>query len=157
MPAKSSTIPIMTIVRDSREQRPYSFSQWTSIKPVTHKLPAGDYSVAGLEHRIAIERKSLIDAYGTFGSGRARFERELARLAEIDFAAVIIEASMWQALMYPPARVQKFTPKCFNRAWICWAQRFGVHFIFCETRDLAQRQTYLLLERFWRDVVDGKR
>jgi ERCC4-type nuclease len=156
-PKSKAAVPTMTIVIDSREQRPYSFAAWQGAPPVTRALPAGDYSVDGLEHRIAIERKSLSDAYGTFGGGRDRFERELQKLAEIDFAAVIIEASMWQALMYPPARVQKFTPKHFNRAWIAWAQRYGVHFLFCETRELAQRQTYLLLERFWRDVMDGKR
>ena len=147
-------VPTMTIIIDTREQAPYS---WPAASTIHRALPAGDYSVAGLESRVAIERKSLIDAYGTFGSGRARFERELAKLSQLEFAAVIIEASMMDALMHPPARVLKFTPKHFNRAWICWAQRHRVHFIFCETRDLAQRQTYLLLERFWRDVVDGKR
>jgi len=146
--------PAFSIVVDTREQTPYS---WPGIAIERHALSAGDYSVAGLESRIAIERKSLIDAYGTFGRGRARFERELARLARLEFAAVVIEASMAAALFCPPSRVQRFTPKCFNRAVIAWSQRFGVHFWFCDSRELAQRQVFLLLERFWRDATDGKR
>jgi ERCC4-type nuclease len=124
---------------------------------VRKALPAGDYSVLGLETRVSVERKSLIDAYGTFGGGRDRFERELEKLSKMEFAAVVIEAGMASALLRPPKEVQKFTPKHFNRAWICWAQRYRVHFLFCDSRALAQRQTYILLERFWRDVSDGKR
>lgn len=142
------------IVADSREQAVYS---WPGTPCIRAALPAGDYSVQGLEDRVAIERKSLIDAYGTFGRGRDRFERELAKLAKLDFAAVVIEASMLEALTRPPPKVQKFTPKHFNRAVIAWAERFGVHFFYCDCRALAQRQTFILLERFWRDVVDGKR
>jgi ERCC4-type nuclease len=144
----------LTLVIDSRENLPYS---WQGVRSISKALPAGDYSVLGLEARVAIERKTLIDAYGTFGRGRDRFERELARLSQMDFAAVVIEASMLEALTRPPPKVQKFTPKHFNRAVCAWSQRFGVHFWFCDCRALAQRQTYILLERFWRDVLDGKR
>lgn len=142
------------IVIDTREQRPY---QWPAAVTIRKALPAGDYSVLGLEDRIAIERKSLTDAYGTFGRGRKRFEKELSKLADMDFAAVVIEASMKRALRQPPARVQRFTPKHFNRAWIAWAERHGIHFMFCDNRELAQRQTFVMLERFHRDVREGKR
>lgn len=144
----------MAVVVDSREQAPYS---WPGVATIRAALPAGDYSVQGLEARVAIERKSLGDAYGTFGRGRARFERELEKLAQMEFAAVVIEASMLHALTCPPPKVQKFTPKHFNRAVVAWSERFGVHFWYCCCRELAQRQTYILLERFWRDVTDGKR
>ena len=144
-----------TIIIDTREQTPWEFPGAVSIRA---KLDAGDYSVEGLERRVAVERKSLSDAYGTFGGGRDRFERELARLQAMEWSAVIIEASMAFALLHPPERVEKFTPKHFNRTWIAWAQRFDrVHFMFCDCRELAARQCYLLLERFWRDCRDGKR
>ena len=45
--------PKMIIAIDTREQRPYRFV-WSEIKTLT----TGDYSVIGLEDRVAIERKS---------------------------------------------------------------------------------------------------
>jgi len=142
-----------TIITDTREQKPYRWD--TPAERGT--LKAGDYSVKGLEDRIAIERKSLIDAYGTFGKGRERFQRELEKLAGYEYAAVVIEATMLQALRPPENFRSSFNPKSFNRSWIAWAQRYGVHFMFCGGRELAQRQVYIMLERFWRDVQEGKR
>jgi len=61
-----------TIICDSREQLPYEFSgmEWgageTCVVPtVVRGLAQGDYSIQGLEDRIAIERKSLDDLYGS--------------------------------------------------------------------------------------------
>ena len=159
MTAAALKFPIpksLIIAIDSREQLPY---RWDNVTTIVKKLDAGDYSVVGLENRVGIERKSLADAYGTFGSGRKRFERELERLATYEYAAVMIEATMEHALTCKPehANVQQFTGKHFNRAWIAWSQRHRVHFVFAGSRALAQKQTYIMLERFWRDVKDGKR
>lgn len=53
-------LPQTLILIDSREQLPWDF-----ITPVTFgALPYGDYSVAGLEHLIAIERKSFPISWG---------------------------------------------------------------------------------------------
>ena len=54
------TLPKPTLIIDSMEQKPYSFKpfqKWfASIE--RKKLAAGDYSIAGLEDRVAVERKS---------------------------------------------------------------------------------------------------
>lgn len=73
---------------DTREQRPYGFED-----TIRKKLDAGDYSVCGYENRIAIERKSLEDWINTILRGRERFAREIERLKEYDFAAIVIEAT----------------------------------------------------------------
>lgn len=135
----------LTILIDSREQDPYRFTAPT----VTTGLRSGDYSIIGLQDKIAIERKSLQDAYQTFSHGRARFERELVRLSKLDYAAVVIEADLDKALFYPPTGM---SGKSFNRSWIAWAQRYGVHFVFANTRLHAQRITEIMLERFWEDL-----
>ena len=44
-------------------------------------LPAGDYSVAGLEGVVAVERKTLDDFVSTVIHSRARFREELRKLA----------------------------------------------------------------------------
>ena len=52
----------MKIIIDSREQRPFDFlSQNGDIETERGTLDTGDYSVAGLESRVAVERKSLAD------------------------------------------------------------------------------------------------
>jgi ERCC4-type nuclease len=83
-----------TILVDTREQTPWTFDGIKGISTRRHKLESGDYSIAGLESRIAIERKSLDDWIGTVLRQRQRFYRELDRLRSFDFRAVFIEASV---------------------------------------------------------------
>jgi len=60
----------MQIIVDTREQSPYSFATITPPpETIRATLKTGDYSLAGYENKITIERKSLIDAFGTFGEG----------------------------------------------------------------------------------------
>ena len=144
---------MFNIIVDTREQNPFDFR---IIKPqpqiIVATLQTGDYSIKGLEDRITIERKSLSDAYSTFGRGRARFERELERMAEFQFAAVVIEADWKTIIKYPPHR-SKVTPKHVYRSVIAWQQRYRVHFWACYSRAFAEKTTFVLLERFWIDTT----
>lgn len=83
----------MRIVVDTREQIPWTFED-QPVSTVRAKLEAGDYSVQGLERRVAIERKSLDDWTGTVLRERTRFYRELELLRAYDFRCVIIEAGV---------------------------------------------------------------
>ncbi|MCA1987342.1 MAG: hypothetical protein LDL27_12865, partial [Desulfovibrio sp.] len=68
----------MKIVVDTREQRPFRFERWPAVILEPGTLPTGDYSLPGLAHRVALERKSLDDLVSCLKStGRERFEREL--------------------------------------------------------------------------------
>lgn len=90
------------VVVDSREQAPYTFDAMPLsgrdrgkrlVVPIERKgLKSGDYSIVGMEERIAIERKSLQDLYSTLGQDRERFEAEFERLNQLEFAAIVIEA-----------------------------------------------------------------
>ncbi len=62
---------------DTREQLPLGL---TPLQSVEGTLTTGDYSVAGLKHVVAIERKSLPDLLGCIGQQRDRFDREVQRL-----------------------------------------------------------------------------
>lgn len=80
-----------TIIVDTREQTPLAFTRLESI-PGT--LTSGDYSVAGIEHLFAVERKSVSDLVGCCaGSNRERFERELHRLRGFRFARILVVGS----------------------------------------------------------------
>lgn len=82
------------IVVDTREQVPWRFDDIKGIELVRAKLDAGDYSIVGLERRVAIERKSIDDWHGTVLRDRARFYRELEALRAYEFRCVIIESSI---------------------------------------------------------------
>ncbi len=79
---------------DTREQLPWDLAP---LKSMRGTLPTGDYSVMGLQHEIAIERKSLPDLLGCIGQHRDRFDAEVQRLKAYPCRAIIVEAP-WSAL-----------------------------------------------------------
>jgi DNA excision repair protein ERCC-4 len=57
-------------------------------------LMTGDYSVAGLEKVLTIERKTLGDAVNTVIHNWTRFRKTLYRMAAMDHSIVLIEAGI---------------------------------------------------------------
>lgn len=53
----------MRIIQDSREQAPYAFAgpRYEGVEVEAGTLTVGDYSLAGLADRVAVERKELTD------------------------------------------------------------------------------------------------
>jgi DNA excision repair protein ERCC-4 len=88
-----------TIIIDTREQAPYSFDPRLAAT-VRRALPAGDYSVEGLEERVAVERKSRDDFVSTVIHGRERFRNELRKLAGYRTACVVVEAGVLDVLLH---------------------------------------------------------
>lgn len=82
----------MKIIIDTREQRPWTFSDY-DCETERKGLVTGDYSLVGLEDHISIERKSFADFLGSIGTGRDRFMREMQRLKAYPVKALIIEAT----------------------------------------------------------------
>lgn len=155
------------VVVDTREQMPFDFVGIAAdakqghapiaVRTVVGTLKSGDYSIQGFEDRIAVERKSLADLFSTLTSGRARFEREMERLAEMDFAAVVVEAS-WGDIARGPEHATKVSPRSIAASIIAFQQRFpSVHWVMAGSRTYAAVLTYRTLERFHRDVESGKR
>lgn len=79
------------VLIDTREQRPLRFVESLGVDCGVSSLPAGDYSVRGYTHLIALERKSIADLVQTLSTGRERFENELDLLAQYRFKAILIE------------------------------------------------------------------
>ena len=154
-----------TIVVDSREQAPYQFSDLPLtgrdrgkrliVPVVVRGLPAGDYSIDGLERVVAVERKSLEDLYGTLAAGRGRFEREIERLSELEFAAVVIEADVrevWRPAEFHPGWRSKLNPRSVEGTIVAWSVRYpGVHWWFMGSRRAAEVRVWGVLERVWRE------
>jgi DNA excision repair protein ERCC-4 len=87
-----------TIIIDTREQEPYSFDPRLAAA-VRRALPAGDYSLAGLEGSVAVERKTLDDFVSTVIHARKRFRDELRKLAGYRAACVVVEAGVADVLL----------------------------------------------------------
>ena len=128
----------ITAVIDTREQKPWSL---TPLKTQRGTLATGDYSIAGLEREIAIERKSLPDLLGCIGGARKRFEEELERLQAYPTRCVIVECTYtdleigsWQLGMGDVR--SKVDPKAALGSVLGWIAA-GIPFLFCGDADGA--------------------
>ena len=133
----------MTVVIDSRERRPYEFTD-----AVVKRLLTGDYSLNGLEDKVTGERKEKSDCYNSLGINRKRFKRELERMAGIDYAAIVIECSLGDFLSPPP--FSRLNPKAAINTLISWSIQYRVHIHFAQDRLHAKGVTYRILEKYWK-------
>ena len=138
----------LVIAVDTREQKPYPFPG-CQVKTLT----TGDYSIVGLEHQIALERKTKEDAYASLGRGRQRFKRELERLSTFDYAAIVIESSLPEFL-HPP-RFSRLKPKSAINTLISWAVKYRVGVFFAGDRRHGRALVRQLLKKYWRYHQEG--
>ncbi len=135
----------LQIVIDTREQRPYSFKQY-SCNCIRKTLKTGDYSLHGLEDQIVIERKSTADLYGSLSTGRKRFEDEFKRLQFINYPVLMIESSLLNLLN--PFTFSKMKPAAVLASIISWSQKYGVFIYFGCNRETSELLTYKILSMY---------
>ena len=122
------------IVIDTREQEPYGFACATEHR----RLEAGDYSIAGGEHRVAVERKSLSDFVHTVIHDFDRFARELEKLAAMTLACVVVEADLDDVLRGLRANdLRGAKPGSVLGAALHIAVRYRVPVYWCGSRQAA--------------------
>lgn len=143
------------LVVDTREQLPYEFSDVPAIIVSRYALPAGDYSLAGRENEVAVERKSLNDFVHTIIHERDRFRRELEKLQGYIRACVVVEGS-WDAICK-----QLYTSQAHPNSIIGSAMAiiidYGIPIYFFNGREAARDFTGLFLMRYerWRERIDA--
>ncbi len=133
----------LVIAIDTREQTPYRYQE-----SEVRSLPTGDYSLVGLESKVAIERKTKSDAFTSLGRERARFEREVRRLGRLDYGAIVVEATLRDLLR--PAKYSRMNPRAVVASLLAWSVRYGVPVYFAGDRDHGQELTRQLLSMYWR-------
>lgn len=139
----------MKIVVDSREQAPFPFAEY-DVEVSQGTLQAGDYSLAGLEPLVAVERKSLPDLVQCLGRERPRFERELERLRGFESAAVVVESPM-SALALGEYR-SVLHPKAAYESVVAFMCRYRLTFYFAQDRRGAEQFTFSFLRHFQRTI-----
>jgi ERCC4-type nuclease len=149
-----------TIVCDTREQLPFSFQniridrKKAFVMTQRYALPTGDYSITGYEDKVCVERKSLQDLYQTLGRERERFMRELERMEEMTYAAVVIEAT-WQQIADPtndPLWYSKMHPNSIIGTIVACAGEFPkTRWKATGNRANAEKMTFDILLKFYRN------
>lgn len=146
---------VLRVIVDSREQRPLDFSRWPEVALEVAGLPAGDYSLRGLETSVAIERKSLDDLVGSLSSGRDRFEAELCRVRGYALFAIVVEGSMQDvAEHHYRSRMQ---PHAVLQSLIAFQVRYGVPTIWAGSPTGAAYVAKSLLEKYLREHTERLR
>jgi len=140
------------IIVDSREQAPFTFAhQRYEAQVEGGTLSVGDYSLAGLIDRVAVERKSLPDLVACLGRERERFERELQRAAALDAFMVAVEAS-WGELAQGNYRSQ-LNPHAACQSVLAFQARYRIPFLFAGSRAAAEYAAW----GFLRQYLEGAR
>jgi len=143
------------LIQDTREQAPFTFAGY-DCEVQAGAIPTGDYSLAGLVDRCAVERKSLDDLLGCLtGEGRERFERELARAAGLECFAVVVEASFQD--MAEGRYRSKMKPHAALQSVLAFQVRYGCPFIWAGTRAGAEYATFHFLRHYLREAQERLR
>ncbi len=90
------------VIVDTREQKNlWSFTNYDEVENVIEKkLDTGDYTIAGLEDRLCIERKHNIGELAK-NITEQRFERELERMSRFPHSFLILEFGLDEVDNYP--------------------------------------------------------
>jgi len=139
------------ILRDTREQRGYTFDRY-DCQVETATLSTGDYSLpAFMDGGIAVERKNGIDELAMcLSSERTRFERELMRAMAFERFYVVIEGR-FEDIMAGRYR-SKMAPKSVIASIAAFTNRYGIPFLFCGERSAAEMMTYQLLTKYLYEI-----
>jgi DNA excision repair protein ERCC-4 len=162
--AKAKVQAPFTVVIDSREQTPWGFTGHRAdamqgggileVPTVVRGLKSGDYSLDGFEDRLAIERKSPSDLFSTLTFGRDRFERELDRLAELEFSCVVVEGNFDDLVKNPPSGM---LPRAFAGSLVALSMRYPSRWYFAGGRSFAEALTLRIFQRWHRDYLDAEK
>lgn len=148
-----------TILVDTREQAPWTFQSivierrlWT-ITRIAATLATGDYTIAGCEDRLCVERKSVSDLIKSITVEHDREARKQARMRAIadagGFARMIIEGSFSQACDDLDAdEGRKVGSEHILGTWASWENRY-VPWLWAGDRRRAELIAFKVMLKWW--------
>lgn len=132
------------IIQDTREKRPWRFSEGRPV--VVAELPLGDYSIAGCEQVVAVERKSASDLLRSVIHERDRFVRELQGLERYSRACIVVEDELPRVLT-DPALLRQINPAALLASLATISCDFGIPVYWTGDRGGAAAWTEAWLDR----------
>jgi ERCC4-type nuclease len=95
--------PPFTVIKDTREQDGYFFSEFnTCAGMIEQKLDTGDYSILGMEDKICIERKGCVEELAVnLGQKKHAFLAEVERMNSFPHKFIILEFSLEDLIKFP--------------------------------------------------------
>lgn len=134
--------PIIQI--DTREQRPLDIRGYETER-VT--LPVGDIGIRGQSSwdspNWVVERKSLDDLVQSLTHGRARFEREILKMRQFNFKALVIEAERGQVEIGDYRSAAR--PNSILQSLTALIVRQNLHVLWCGSHEGAARMVESLI------------
>jgi len=138
------------VVRDTREQRGYTFKGYPDTALVRAALHTGDYAPQGYEARCAVERKETGDLINCLCRERRRFEVKLIRpAAELDYFALVVEAD-WATLARGDYR-SAMRPQSVAQSLMAFSVRYHLPIFLAGSRKAGEYITHSLLAKFVRE------
>jgi hypothetical protein len=147
------------IIVDTKEQQPWTFENINGDiidNIIHHNLDTGDYTIAGFEETLCIERKKSVAELAK-NITEARFERELERMYEFRHKFLILEFGYYNIDTYPigssvPKYLQskiKITGSYILKKLSEIAIKYDIHVIPCDNRTYAEIVAVNLMKRIY--------
>jgi len=145
------------LIVDTREKKPFDFIGIHN-RTISRKLDTGDYSIEGYEDKITIDRKATSAELAIcLGSAKVRFYKELERMRSFDEAYIVCAFPLSHIHCFPthsgiPRKFQRrvrIKPAFLLKSIREIEEEYGVEFIFCEDRDMAEYETYSILKNYY--------
>jgi hypothetical protein len=173
--ADRSVMCPFTILIDSQEKLPFTFAGLTAdskddsrpiIVPTKRQSlgPShGDYSIDGHEGQVHIDRKSVDDCIGTvlgWGDRRDQFQRTLQYLGGCQVSAIVVEGSFGACIKEcreTKGKTKAENQRTFHRQVLAWQQDFAVPWIFCDTTRFAEKTTFQILRRYFKNFIEREK
>ena len=144
----------LTIIIDTREQRPWVFDEHLTAN---RKLDTGDYSVEGLEHILAIERKRNVAEVAN-NITESRFKDVVDRLKSFKYSFILLEFDLNNVLEYPigstiPKKLWgkiRISPQYILKHITDLQVEHGIHVIFCGSSGNAEKLALSIMKRVYK-------
>ena len=139
--AKYSKAPDFFVIKDTREQEGYYFSQYGNcLGMVEQKLDTGDYAIQGLEGKVCVERKGCIEELAiNLGQKKHAFLNEIERMSSFPHKFLILEFDLIDLVEFPensriPEKSKasvKITGKYMLKCLMEFQLYDNIHILFC--------------------------
>jgi len=141
------------ILIDTREQKAWEFPRHSTANI---KLDTGDYSLAGFQDKLCIERKKSVSEIAS-NITEKRFVNELERMAEFKYRFMIFEFSLTDVLIYPegseiPQHKRKYiriSPNFILKKLSEYMVNYNINIIFGDTPKNAEKAAMAIMRRVY--------